>query len=54
MHKAHEGAEQGEKEFMLLRFPNQLCGDGGRAVNVSEPHWPKTLRRRASGNLSPL
>ena len=30
MHHACEAAESGQKEFMLLRFPNQLCIDGGR------------------------
>ena len=29
---------------MLLRFPSQLCSDGGRAINVPDPDWPKSLR----------
>ena len=33
---------------MLLRFPHDLCSDGGRAVNVPEPDWPKTLRGEAA------
>jgi hypothetical protein len=49
MQQAPEAAQRGEKEFMLLRFPSQLCCDGGRAVNVSELHWPKTLRGEAAG-----
>jgi CBS domain-containing protein len=46
MHQACEAAENGQKEFMLLRFPSQLCIDGGRAINVSEHDWPATLRGR--------
>jgi len=34
--QARLAAEHGGKEFMLLRFPSQLCGDDGRAVNVGE------------------
>jgi len=33
---------------MLLRFPSQLCSDGGRAVNVPDPEWPSTLRGEAA------
>jgi CBS domain-containing protein len=42
--KAHRAAEKGEKEFMLLRFPSQLCSDGGRAINSTLSEWPQTLR----------
>ena len=48
IHQARLAAERGEKEFMLLRFPCQLCNDGGRAVNAREPHWPSTLRGEAA------
>lgn len=48
LHQAREAAEHGEKEFMLLRFPSQLCSDGGRAINVTEPGWPGTLRGEAA------
>jgi CBS domain-containing protein len=48
LHRARQSAEQGENEFMLLRFPSQLCSDGGRAVNIAEPHWPETLRGEAA------
>ncbi len=41
-------AERGEKEFLLLRFPCDLCSDGGRAVNAPEPDWPSTLRGEAA------
>jgi CBS domain-containing protein len=47
LHQARQSAEQGEKEFMLLRFPSQLCNDGGRAINISDPRWPETLRGEA-------
>lgn len=41
---ARQAAKTGQKEFLLLRFPSQLCSDGGRAINVTEPEWPSTLR----------
>lgn len=44
LHQAREAAENGAAETMLLRFPSQLCLDGGRAINVAEPGWPTTLR----------
>ena len=48
VHQARAAAERGEKEFMLLQFPSQLCSDGGRAINVPEPDWPQTLRGDAA------
>jgi hypothetical protein len=48
VHEARRAAEHGEKEFMVLRFPSQLCGDGGRAVNAAESYWPMTLRGEAA------
>lgn len=48
LHKAREAAQHGQKEYMLLRFPHDLCSDGGRAINVPEPDWPKTLRGEAA------
>src|SRR5215469_969737 len=44
LHQAREAAEHGAREFMLKRFPSQLCSDGGRAINASESDWPTTLR----------
>lgn len=44
LHQARIAAENGQKECLLLRFPNQLCIDGGRAINVAEHGWPATLR----------
>ena len=48
IHAARAAAKQGLKEFMLLRFPNQLCSDGGRAINAPDPDWPTTLRGEAA------
>jgi CBS domain-containing protein len=48
VHGARTAAEQGLKEFLLLRFPSQVCSDGGRAVNVPDPGWPATLRGEAA------
>jgi CBS domain-containing protein len=48
LHRARQSAEQGEKEFMLMRFPSQLCSAGGRAINISEARWPETLRGEAA------
>jgi CBS domain-containing protein len=48
VHEARTAAEQGLKEFLLLRFPSQVCSDGGRAVNVPDPGWPETLRGEAA------
>jgi len=44
VHQARQSAESGEEEFMLLRFPSQLCSDGGRAINVMAAGWTETLR----------
>jgi hypothetical protein len=33
---------------MLLRFPSQLCSDGGRAINAPDPDRPATLRGEAA------
>jgi hypothetical protein len=44
LHRAHEAAARGEFESLLLRFPAAMCADGGRAINVPDPEWPRTLR----------
>jgi CBS domain-containing protein len=41
---ARHAAAAGLREYMLARFPAQLCSDGGRAINAPDPHWPETLR----------
>ncbi len=42
--QASEAATHGETEWLVLRFPNQLCSDGGRAINTALPDWPATLQ----------
>jgi hypothetical protein len=36
-------AEKGDKEVLVMRFPNSLCTDKGRALNNMEKDWPSTL-----------
>lgn len=48
LHKAREAAEHGLKQLLLLRFPSELCSDGGRAINVTEADWSSTLRAEAA------
>ena len=48
IHNAREAAERGETTYLLLRFPSQLCSDGGRAINAPDPEWPTTLRGEAA------
>jgi CBS domain-containing protein len=48
LHGAREAAERGDTEFLLLRFPSQLCSDAGRAINAPDPEWPATLRGEAA------
>ncbi|NJL08321.1 MAG: hypothetical protein HC900_08675 [Methylacidiphilales bacterium] len=33
----------GQMETQVLRFPNELCTDRGRAINNQEPGWETTL-----------
>jgi hypothetical protein len=33
----------GQTEVLVLRFPNELCTDRGRAINQAETGWEKTL-----------
>ncbi len=35
--------KNGLTEVQVLRFPNELCTDGGRAINQGEPGWENTL-----------
>ena len=35
--------DNGLTEIEVGRFPNQLCTDGGRAINQQEPGWENTL-----------
>jgi hypothetical protein len=36
-------ANNGLTEVEVVRFPNELCTDHGRAINQREPGWQKTL-----------
>ncbi|MCG7394284.1 hypothetical protein MHY87_15365 [Microvirga sp. ACRRW] len=44
--KLRSAAERGQNELMVMRFPNALCTDHGRAINNSDPGWPDTLTGR--------
>lgn len=44
--KITTAAERGETEIMVLRFPNSLCTDHGRAINNAIDGWPDTLTGR--------
>ena len=33
----------GMTEVQVMRFPNSLCTDHGRAINQAEPGWERTL-----------
>ena len=44
LERAEASARRGEKEFLLHRFPSDLCSDGGRMIHVTEPGWETTLR----------
>lgn len=35
--------DNGLTEVEIMRFPNQLCTDRGRAINQQEPGWENTL-----------
>jgi CBS domain-containing protein len=48
MQEAARAAASGEKDFLLLRFPSELCRDGGRAINAPEEDWPSSLRGEAA------
>jgi hypothetical protein len=37
----------GKFEAMVYSFPSELCADGGRAINSSDPSWPETLQGKA-------
>lgn len=46
---ARKAAEHGDKQYLLLRFPSDLCTDDARAIN-NPPNdtWPQTLRGEAA------
>jgi hypothetical protein len=47
--RARKAAGHGEKQYLLLRFPSDLCTDDSRAINnPPNPSWPQTLRGEAA------
>ena len=47
--QARKAAAHGEKQYLLLRFPSELCTDDSRAINnPPNPAWPQTLRGEAA------
>lgn len=45
---ARAAAAKGQDDFLLLRFPSELCTDHGRAINAPDHNWPETLRGMAA------
>ena len=45
-YKIRAAAKRGETELMVMRFPNSICSDHGRAINNAEQGWPETLTGR--------
>ena len=48
LERARAAATLGENSFELIRFPCDLCSDGGRKIDVAETDWPTTLRGEAA------
>ena len=48
LERARAAAALGENSFELIRFPCDLCSDGGRKIDVGETDWPTTLRGEAA------
>lgn len=48
MNHAGVAAAHGEQEMELLRFPSDMCSDGGRTINNRLEGWPETLRGEAA------
>jgi hypothetical protein len=46
--RAQAAAAKGASSFELIRFPCDLCSDGGRKIDVAETDWPTTLRGEAA------
>lgn len=43
MHTCIAAARQGHDHALVMRFPCEVCADGGRAINNGEAGWPATL-----------
>ena len=41
-------AEAGEPRYLALRFPAELCTDGGRRINSGQEDWPDSLQGEAA------
>jgi CBS domain-containing protein len=48
LQQAKLAARNGEQEVMMLRFPSDLCSDGGRKIDIAEEGWEGTLRGEAA------
>ena len=42
----NRAVEDGHTSVQVMRFPNHMCSDNGRAINQAEPGWEKTLSGR--------
>ncbi len=42
----NRAVEDGHTSVQVMRFPNHLCSDSGRAINQAEAGWEKTLSGR--------
>ena len=45
---ARSAARQGAPDFQVMRFPSELCSDGGRRIDIRDDAWPETLRGEAA------
>jgi hypothetical protein len=49
VNQARKAAAHGENQYLLLRFPSELCTDDSRAINnPPNPAWPQTLHGEAA------
>jgi len=44
--KIKAAAQRGQTQVLVMRFPNSLCTDKGRAINNAEQGWPDSLTGR--------
>jgi hypothetical protein len=44
--KLRAAAAAAKTELMVMRFPNVICTDKGRAINNADSSWPETLTGR--------
>lgn len=48
LQRAESAAANGAQEMLMVRFPADLCSDGGRMIDVAEEGWEGTLRGQAA------